>query len=207
MTLLSSILDGGSFNELDSSLLLRTGPGLTISHNNTVNGLTYVASPTAVGLATYDQWIGTTGNPDPSDIIAYNTTISDDGRGIIQYTFTSGDGTVTPGSGGIGAEVVAQNATGYLLETLNGYVPGPNPVINLSGRYLILENSTVNLATKDANGNFIGEQATLAERTFNGIPEPSIGLLMPVLLIGLMVARIPAVRSFLGGAGSVAGAH
>jgi hypothetical protein len=200
MTVDIASLNNASFNELNSSLLLQIGDGLT------QNGSTYVASPNGIGLATYDNWIGVLGNPAPSDIVAYNTTVSNSGLGVVEYTFTQADGTANPASGGIGAEVVAWNSTGVLLEQLTGYVPGPNPTITPDGNFLILAAPSVNLAVLDATGNFVGEQATSSELTFGttgpfpsfAVPEPGTVFLMPVMVIGLMLARIPAVRSFLG---------
>jgi len=87
-------------------------------------------------------------------------------------------------------------------------VPGATPNITPDGSILILEAPSVNLATYDANGNPIAEAATLAQRTFgttgafpsfSPVPEPSTALLMPLLVVALLVIRIPAVRSFLGG--------
>jgi hypothetical protein len=196
-----SSLNDQIFNELDSSLLLTLGNGLTQT------GGTYVASPNSIGLATYDNWVGTiNAGPGSGDVVSYKTVVSNPGLGVVTYQTTLGDGSVNPASGGIGAEVVAWNATGVLLEQLAGYVPGQT-TLSPDGDYLILENSSVNLATYDAAGNPIPEGATLAELTFGttgafptfaAVPEPSTLMLMPVALVLLMVSRIRSVRSFLG---------
>jgi len=85
MPIIYGSLNNASFNELDSSLLLTLGNGLTQS------GATYVATPNGIGLATYDNWNGTiSGGPSASDIVSYHTSIPTGGiggtLGIIQYT-------------------------------------------------------------------------------------------------------------------------
>jgi hypothetical protein len=189
-------LNDNTFSELQSSLLLTIGNGVT-----STGGGSYQVSPNGVGLATYDGWIGVLGSPDPSDTIQYNTFIpATSTPGVVQYTTTSADGAVSPASGGIGAEVVGWNATGVLLEQLTGYVPGPSPIINADGEFLVLVAPSVDLSVTDGSGG-----ATTAELTFGttgafptfAVPEPSTMLLMPLLVITLMVSRIPAVRSFL----------
>lgn len=197
-----SSIYGQTFNELDSSLLLTLGNGLT------QNGSTYVASPNGIGLATYDNWLGTLNSgPAPGDIVSYNT-INPGGNaaslGVIQYTFTQGDGTVNPSVGGIGAEILAWNSTGVLLEQLAGYAPGQT-TLSPDGEYLIFEQPSVNLATFDANGNPIPEQATTAELTFGttgafpnfAVPEPSTIMIMPLMVVLLVISRVRSVRSFL----------
>jgi hypothetical protein len=179
-------LNGASFNELDSSLLLTLGNGLNHS------GDVYVASANGIGLATYDNWIGVLGSPDPSDTVSFNTSVSNAGLGVITYTTTSADGSVSPAAGGIGAEIVATNATGFLLEQLNGYVPGPHAIINPDGQYFILASSSVDLSVTDGSGG-----ATPGQLTFF-VPEPSTALIMPMLIAMLMVSRIPGVRGLLG---------
>jgi hypothetical protein len=193
-------LNNQVFNELDSSLLLTLGNGLAF------NGTTYVASPNGIGLATYDNWVGTIDSgAAPGDIVSYKTTVSSLPLSVVTYQTTLGDGSVNPSSGGIGAEVVAWNSTGVLLEQLTGYVPGQTTLAP-DGSYLILENSSVNLATFDAAGNPIPEGATTAELTFNttgafptfaAVPEPSTVMLLPVMVILLMLSRTRSVRSFL----------
>jgi hypothetical protein len=188
------------FNELDSSLLLTVGNGLS------VNAGTYVASPNGIGLATYDNWVGTLASgPAPGDIVSYKTLVSNAGLGVVTYQTTLGDGSVNPATGGIGAEVVAWNSTGVLVEQLTGYVPGQT-TLSPDGSYLIFEAPSVNLATFDANGNPIPEGATTAELTFGttgafptfaAVPEPSTLMLMPLVLVLLMVSRVRSVRSFL----------
>jgi len=197
-----STLYNQTFNELDSSLLLGLGNGLTQT------GSTYVASPNGIGLATYDNWNGTLNSgPAPGDIVAYNTINpggNAPGLGVIQYTFTQGDGSVNPATGGIGAEVVAWNSTGVLLEQLAGYAPGQT-ALSPDGQFLIFEAPSVNLATFDANGNPMAEQATTAELTFGttgafpsfAVPEPSTIMIMPLMVVLLAISRIRSVRSFL----------
>jgi hypothetical protein len=190
-------LNNATFNEFDSSLLLTIGNGLT------QNGSTFVASPTGIGLATYDNWLGVIGNPDPSDTVAFHTFFpATPSTGIVEYTLISANGAVSPASGGIGAEVVGWNSTGVLLEQLTGYIPGPNAIITPDGEYFILAASSVDLSVTDG-----GPGATTQELTFGtsgafptfaaSVPEPSTVLLMPVMIVALMVSRIPAVRSFL----------
>jgi len=198
-----SSLNNQVFNELDSSLLLTIGNGLAF------NGTTYLASPNGIGLATYDNWVGTIASgPAPGDVVSYKTLVSNPSlgtSGVVTYQATLGDGSVTPATGGIGAEVVAWNATGVLLEQLTGYVPGATS-ISPDGNYLILENSSVNLATFDANGNPMPEGETTPELTFGttggfptfaAVPEPSTAMLLPVMVILLMLSRTRSVRSFL----------
>ena len=215
MPIIYGSLNNATFNELDSSLLLTIGNGVTQT------GGTYVASPNGIGLATYDNWNGTINSgPAPGDIVSYQTFLPTGGiggtLGIVEYTYTTADGHINPASGGVGAEIIGWNSTGVLLEQLTGYVPGANPTINPDGSFLILAAPSVNLATFDANGNPISEQATAAELTFgttgafptfSAVPEPSTVVLMPLLVVALMVARIPAVRSFIGGRRSFAGAR
>jgi hypothetical protein len=194
MTDISS-LNHMSFNEFDSSLLLTVGNGLTIS------GSTYTASATGIGLATYDNWLGVIGAPDPSDTTSINTFIpATSTPNVLEYTITTADGSVSPASGGIGAEVVAYNATGVLLEQLTGYVPGTNALIVPDGEYFILASPSVDLSVT------YGPGPTAAELTFGttgpfpslaAVPEPSTVMLMPLMVVALMVSRMPAVRSFL----------
>jgi len=161
MTVDIESLNNTTFNELDSSLLLQINDGVVL------NGGTYVASPNGEGLATYDTWLGDlTSGPQPSDIVKYSLTVADASLDVVQYTFTQANGAVNPATGGIGAEVMAWNSTGVLLEQLTGYVPGQT-VLQPDGQFLIVENSSVNLATFDANGNPMPEQATTAELTFS----------------------------------------
>jgi len=162
-----------TFNELDTSLLLSLGNGLTQTGN------TYVASPNGIGLATYDNWNGNLdAGPASGDIVSYNIINpggNAPGLDVVQYTFTQGDGTVNPPTGGIGAVVVGWNSTGVLLEQLTGYAPGQTQ-LQPDGLFLIVENSSVNLATFDAAGNPMPEQATTAELTFtNTGPFPTFG--------------------------------
>ncbi len=193
-----SSLNNAVFNELDSSLPLTIGNGIT-----SLGGGNYVASPNGIGLATYDNWLGVLGSPAPSDIVAYNTTVSNAalGLGVIQYTFTTADGTVSPTTGGIGAEVVAWNSTGALVEQLAGYVPGQT-ALSPDGTYLIFAAPSVDLSVTDGSAG-----PTTAELTFGttgafptfAVPEPSTVVLMPLMVILLMVSRIRSVRSFLAG--------
>jgi hypothetical protein len=161
-------LNNTTFNELDTSLLLTVGNGVSVS------GSTYVIAPNGGDqLAVYDRWIGTLTNPDPSDTVSFNTFIpsSNASPGILEYTFTTADGQVNPSTGGIGAEVVAWNSTGVLLEQLSGYAPGQTPVIDPDGEYFVV--STVNLSV-----NLTGtEPATAAELTFGTTgPFPTFAL-------------------------------
>jgi hypothetical protein len=131
-------LNGAVFNALDSSLFVETdGHGLTINGDGT-----YTVTPTGIGLATYDNWVGSSiTNPDPSDTVAVTTFIPGiPTPGIVEYTLTDGDGSVNPATGGIGAEVVGWNSTGVLLEQLTGYIPGTNAIIEPDGAYFILQN-------------------------------------------------------------------
>jgi hypothetical protein len=141
-------LNGVSFNELDSSLLLSTssGGGVTID-----GGGNYTITPNGIGLATYDNWLGTMSNPDPSDTISVNTFIpSSPSPNVLEYTLTSADGSVSPATGGIGAEVIGWNSTGVLLEQLNGYVPGPSAPITPDGEFFVLTNN-VDLSVNDGS--------------------------------------------------------
>jgi len=139
-------LNGVVVNELDSSLLLADGHGLTINGNGT-----YTVTPTGIGLAQYDNWLGSLTNPDPSDTVAVTTFIpSNPTPGVVEYTLTSANGAVSPATGGIGAEVVAWNSTGVLLEQLTGYIPGPNAIISPDGEYFVLENN-VDLSVVDGS--------------------------------------------------------
>jgi hypothetical protein len=209
MPIIYSSLNNATFDELDSSLLLTIGNGITQT------GGTYVASPNGIGLATYDNWVGVLGSPDPNDIVSYHTTIPTGGiggtLGIIQYTFTQADGAINPATGGVGAEIIGWNPTGVLLEQLTGYVPGANPTITPDGSFLILTAPSVDLSTTDGGPGATTAQLTFGTTgnfpTFSAVPEPSTVLLMPLLIVALLVARIPAVRSFLGGCRSFAGAR
>jgi len=196
MTDISSLNNNSLFNELDTSLPLTIGNGIT-----SLGGGNYVASPNGIGLATYDNWLGVLGAPAPSDIIGYTTTVSNAALDVIQYSFTTADGSVSPKTGGIGAEVVAWNSTGVLVEQLTGYVPGQTS-LSPDGTYLIFALPRVDLSVTDGSAG-----PTTAELTFGTsgafpgfpVPEPSTAVLMPLMVILLMVSRIRAVRSFLAG--------
>jgi hypothetical protein len=124
-------LNNVTANELDSSLLLAVGNGVS------VNGTTYTVAPNCIGLASNDGWFGTLTNPDSSDTVSITTTMrtSNPSPGVVEYTSTDAGGAVSPATGGIGAEVVAWNSPGVLLEQLSGYVPGPSAVINPDGEF------------------------------------------------------------------------
>jgi hypothetical protein len=214
MTININALNGITVNELDSSVPLTSGNGLTIN-----GGGSYTTSPNSFGnLSSYDNWTGgpALNAPAPGDVTQYNLTVADATHGIIQYTFNTGDGSTNPTVGGIGAEVVAYNATGVLVETITGYQPG-NTTFNLTGTYL--EFGSVDLSQFEAG--YAGPPGAAlvfgqtGASTFLGIggtavPEPSTVLLMPVLVVALMICRIPSVRSrlraYMGGQNVSAGA-
>ena len=172
-------LKGAVVNELDSSLLLTVGNGVTVNPNGT-----YTVSPNGIGLATYDNWIGTLTNPDPSDTVSFNTFIpsSNPTPGVVEYYNTDGDGSLNPPSGGIGAGIIAWNSTGVLLEQLNGYVPGPNAIITPDGEFFVL--STVDLSVAQTGT----EQATPAELTFGTDPSVPIPVFSTCFLTGVGIA-------------------
>ncbi len=192
MTIDISALNNATFDELHSSLLL-SGPNAPVQ-----TGTNFVVSPlVGIGLANYDNWTGIIGSPDPADLIGVHTFFpTSPTPGILEYTNTNGAGVTSPSVGGVGAEIIAANSTGYLLEQLSGYVPGANPVITPDGTFFIL--SAVDLSYTDGSAG-----PTTADLTFSTtfgtspVPEPSTALLMPVMVVALMVSRIPGVRSFL----------
>ena len=175
-------LNGASFNELNSSLLLSPGNGISQSGDVYVRhrGLRTARAlrTTTRGPVLFQQrpWL-------ENDTVSVNTFIPAKATaGSISWLhfLTLGDGSTSPPkAGGIGAELVATNPTGYLFEQLTGRVPGTNPVIKPDGNYFIL--TSVDLAVTDANGNFVGEGATQAQLTFF-VPEPSALMLMPVVM-------------------------
>lgn len=183
-------LNNATFSELSSSLGLIVGNGLTITSSGYV-----VSQVTGVGLANYDNWVGTLGSPDVGDIVSFNTFTTGNPAGIITYTETLGDGSTQPASGGIGAKVIAYNSTGVLIEQLAGYAPGSNPVIAPDGTYFLLTEPSVDLSYTDGSGG--PSAAALTFSTASTVPEPSAALLMPMMVIGLLIARLPSVRAFL----------
>jgi hypothetical protein len=157
-------LNNITFDATDSSVTLSIDDGLTDTAGS------YVASQNTSGdLATFDQWDGNTAGPgstpQPTDIVSYHTTVepvvpTNAPFGVIVYTFTQENGHVNPVSGGTGAEVVAWNSTGVLLEQLTAYVPGQTTVTP-DGSYFILAASSVDLSSYDGSSG-----PTAAELTF-----------------------------------------
>ncbi len=198
MTLLNlNYLNGLSYNASQAGELQQVGSGVTISGN------TYTVTPDSFGaLALLDNFSGTLANPQPGDIVkvTLSTGYSNPGAayGVVGYQDTYGDGTVTPPIGVLGAEIVGWNSTGILLEQLSGFVPNGKSTITPDGYYFIV--GTQDISTTDGlptNASFTFTQNGQS-LPLSAIPEPTSALLMPVVLIGLMLARMPAVRSFLG---------
>jgi hypothetical protein len=201
MTLNISALNNATFDATSSSVPLSLGDGLSVS------GGVYVASQNGAGdLATFDQWDGNTAGPgstpQPTDIVSYHTVVEgvvpgNAPFGVIEYTFTQQNGHVNPASGGTGAEVVAWNNTGVLLEQLTAYTPGQTTVAP-DGTYLLLTNSSVDLSIYDGSSGPTAAQLTFGPAQSGAfLPEPSTMYLMPVMVVALLIARLPAVRSFL----------
>ncbi len=187
---------GQTFGNLNTSLFVDTaaGGGLTISGN------TYTVSEIPnVGLALFDNGSLTLGSPYPTETVSLTTLAAGDStHQVVQYYTTLGDGSVSPATGGIGGQVIAYNATGVLFEQLSGYIP--NGTITPDGSYFVVTEPSVDLSFNDPYN--VGYQGpTAAELTFTvggtAIPEPSMVLLMPIMVIGLIIARVPAVRSYL----------
>jgi hypothetical protein len=195
-----SLLNGASFNELQASEFVSVGNGLTINGNGT-----YTVTPDNSGnLAIYDNWSGFLATPGATDITSFNTstgfTTPAGSLGVVGYKFTQGDGTVSPPSGIIGAEVVGWNANGVLLEQLSGYVPNA-ATVTPDGNFIVL--GSIDLSTFDGSvvpgDSFtFGTTGAIPASAIPTIPEPSTAMIMPVLIVALMVSRLPGVRSFLG---------
>ena len=137
MTINISGLNGLTINQFNSSVPLTLNNGVVAN-----GGGVYTMTPNGFGnLSSYDNWNGVIGTPDPGDILSYHLTVADLTNGVIQYTFTTGDGSVNPAVGGVGAEIIAYNDTGVLVETINGYQPGnslASITANLTGTFLSL---------------------------------------------------------------------
>lgn len=177
-------LNNAVFDALHSSISLTIGFGVAKLPGN--QG--YFVSAVSGQLASFDNWNGLLGSPDDGDIVSITTSTSGNPFGVLTYFQTLGNGDHAPATGGIGAQVVAFNSTGVLLQQLDGYVPGSSPTIKPNGTYFML--SLSNLSYTDGSGGpGTGDLAFL--------PEPSMVLLMPAMIAGLLIARMPAVRGFL----------
>ena len=207
MALDISSLNDATFGATSASVLLTIGNGLSDTAG------VYVASQTTNGdLATFDTWDGNTAGPgstpQPVDVISFHSIVEPIAAGnapfgVVEYTFTQANGDVNPATGGTGAEVVAWNPTGVLLEQLSGYVPGQTSV-TADNNYLILAASSVDLSSYDGSAGPTAAQVTFGTTgpfpsLAASVPEPSTMYLMPFMVIGLLIARTPAVRSFLRG--------
>jgi len=201
MTLNISTLNNATFNELTASVPIQIGNGLT-----NVSGV-YTATQNNQGnLAIFDSWTGASpSSPAPLDVTTVHTITeavvpSNAPFGVIEYMTTQANGTVNPASGGFGAEIVAWNATGVLVEQLPSYVPGATSV-SPNGSYVLLAAPGVDLSI------YTGAGPTAAELTFattgafpnlQATPEPSMALMMPLMVVLLMISRNRSVRSFFG---------
>jgi hypothetical protein len=194
-----SALNGVTVNQFDSSVQLTIGTGVT-----TDGAGNYTMVPNGFGnLSSFDNWTGVLGAPDPGDILSYHLTVADLANGVIQYQFTTGDGSVNPSLGGIGAEILAYNNNGVLAETINGYQPGnslASITANLTGNFISFGNADLSQFEAGFTGPAsvaFGQTGASAFLGIAAVPEPSTVLLMPLLVAAVLVARIPVVRSFL----------
>ena len=198
-----NILNGLTFNALNSSVQISIGNGLSYNASTEI----YTASPNEYGNLSnfdtwqYNNWDGTPISRVPvglGDVTAIHTIIaSGSPANVFEYTITTGSG---PLGGVVGAEVVAWNSTGVLADVLNGLVLGSNPQVTTTSAYIIL--SSADLSIGDGSGPTAAELAFGTTGVFPaalGVPEPSVAMLMPVMIIGLMIARLPSVRAYLRG--------
>ena len=126
--------------------------------------------------------------------ILIEDALADLGRHILQYTFTPFGGSP---SAKIGAEVIAYNNSGVLLEQITGYVLGQTS-ITLNPNYFIVLSLT-DLSTAEAG--YAGPPASqLAFGQVGGsslLPEPSSIALFSVMALGIVASRLPFVRQFI----------
>jgi hypothetical protein len=157
---------------------------------NNLGGGNYSVS--TLGGSIFDNWIGSLGSPDPSDIVSNSVTVADPSRDVIQYTFTYGDGSH---SAQVGAEVIAYNSNSVLIEQINNYIKGEASFTLNPNAFQVL--STGNLSstfgTPPAANLLFGQTGAS-----NLVPEPSTIALLPLLVVAMMVSRLPAVRGFFG---------
>jgi hypothetical protein len=197
MTINISALNGLSVNELDSSIPVDSATG----YNSTT--MTVTANP--LGFSQGDNWNGTApGSPQNGDLLSLNFTVANASSDLVTYTQTLSNGaggTYSAGSTN-GAVVVGYDNHDALLALLN--VGDITNTADLSGEYIVV--GDIDLSQTEGLANPVTALAfgTTGNSEFLGItgqavPEPSVVLLMPVMVVGLMIARIPAVRSFMGG--------
>ncbi len=112
----------------------------------------------------------------------------------------------SPPAGVLGAEVVGWNSAGVLLEQLSGFVPNLAVPITPDGFYFIV--GTQDLSTFDGSipvtqsftftqTGQIPSTAVPGGGVSTPVPEPASAMLLPAVLVGLMLARLPSVRSVL----------
>jgi hypothetical protein len=198
-----NILNGAIFNALDSSVQISIGNGLSFNASTDV----YTASANSYGnLSYFDTWTNNNWDGTPisqvavgqGDVTAIHTVIeSGSPANVFEYGITTGGG---PQPGLVGAEVVGWNSTGVLADVLYGLVLGGNPQVTTTSAYIIF--SSADLSFSDGSGPTAAELAFGTTGAFPaalGVPEPSVAMLMPVMIIGLMIARLPSVRAYLRG--------
>jgi hypothetical protein len=198
-----NVLNGLTFNALNSSVQISIGNGLSYNASTEI----YTAGSNQYGNLSnfdswqYNNWDGTPISQVPvglGDVTAIHTVIETGSPvNVFEYSITTGSG---PLGGVVGAEVVGWNSTGVLADVLNGLVLGGHPQVVTTNAYIIL--SSADLSWSDGSG------PTAAELTFGTtgafpanleVPEPSVAMLVPVMIIGLMIARIPSIRAYLRG--------
>jgi hypothetical protein len=168
--------------------------GAVTSVDNLGGGNYAVGTPTShFGGSLFDFASG-----DPTADVAtatlhpYINSTLDPLNNIITYQFTHVDGSTVPVFGG---QVVGYNNNQLLVDQLSGFTPGisdgtPNP-----HHFEIF--STIDLSLTEAGyagpplPMFFGQTGPFAGFP---VPEPSPLMLLPVMLIGFVVSRLPAVR-------------
>jgi hypothetical protein len=187
-----------TFDSTQVSIALTVGNGITINPDGGYTVTPATSGPNVGDLAAYDQDTGTIANPAPGDIVSFTfhtqTGVTNAPLGVVTYAFSEYDPSnpptnvsTFPASGGIGAEVVAVSADYVLIDQAPGYTPG-STTISPNGQYFLISNNDIS--------TYDGSFSPTGSVTFS-VPEPSAMALMPIMVIALIVARVPAVRTLL----------
>jgi hypothetical protein len=168
---------------------------------NNLGGGQYSVDNTEYGGSFYDfsNPAVPAGNVVATHLLSYNPALA---SGIITYQYTYGDGSMPPAFGGL---IVGYNSQDILVEQIDGFVP----VNKADGTYAgtldpthwIIFAATGNNLSLEANGGAGPNLPILFGQTgsFNGLPEPSTFALVPLALLAITVARLPAIRRFFQG--------
>jgi hypothetical protein len=173
-----SVLNGLTFNALDSSVDITLGNGLSYDASTGV----YTASPNQYGnLSNFDKWQYNNWDDTPisqvpvglGDITAIQTVIDTGSPAdVFEYSITTGSG---PLGGLVGGEVAGWNSTSVLVDILTGLVLGGNPQVVTTNEYFIL--STADLSQSD------GSTPNLTFSTTGAFPDLSLSAPAPVVTL------------------------